>query len=158
MGALMYYIFFINNIELERRVWTAEEIMNSLLDDSKWAFSIIAPNLKYMDKGDRVVVYLAGRGNRFFAANFIIDSKPYEVKPDTNEQDWLAMFPIRIDIRDIKLWTEKLYISDVIAQLDFIKDKKNYGLYFRQSTKVIEEKDFLKIIGGQKSLAFIVER
>jgi len=142
----MYYIFFINNIELGERVWTAEEIMNFLLENNSWAFSFNAPNLKYLDEGDRVVIYLAGQGNRFFAADFIIASKPYKVKPEPNEPDWLTMFPIRINIRNIKFWAEQLPIGDILAQLDFIKDKKNYGLYFRQSTRVIEEKDFLKII------------
>jgi len=142
----MYYIFFINNIELGERVWNAEEIMNFLLENNLWAFSINAPNLKYFDKGDRVVIYLAGRGNRLFAADFTIASKPYEVKPEPNEPDWLGMFPIRIDIENVKLWAERLPIGDVLAQLDFIKDKKNYGLYFRQSSRVIEEKDFSLVI------------
>jgi len=59
------------------------------------------------------------------------------------------MFPIRIYISDIKLWSKRLPIGDVIAQLNFIKDKKNYGLYFRQSTRVIEEKDFLLILNEE---------
>ena len=146
----MYYIFFINNIELVERVWTAEEIMKSLLEENKWAFSAGAPNLKQLEKDDSVVVYLAGKGNRSFAADFTIASKPYEAKLEPNEQDWLAMFPIRIEIKNIKLWTERLSIGNVIAQLEFIKDKKNYGLYFRQSIKVIEEKDFSVILGGKK--------
>lgn len=145
----MYYIFFINNIKQGEKNWTARNIMNFLLEKSLWAFSSSAPNLKYLAESERVIIYLAGKENRFFAADFTIASKPFEVKPDPNEPVWLAMFPIRIDIRNIKLWTEQLPIGDVIAQLDFIKDKKNYGLYFRQSTRIIEEKDFSVILGDK---------
>ena len=145
----MYYIFFINNIELGERVWNAEEIMNFLFENNLWVFSSNAPNLRYLAEGDRVVVYLAGKGNRFFAADFTITCKPYEVKPEANEPEWLAMFPIRIDIKNINLWAEKIPIGDIIAQIDFIKDKKNYGLYFRQSTRVVEEKDFSIILGDK---------
>jgi predicted RNA-binding protein len=149
LEGLMYYIFIINNIELGESVWMAEKIMEFLLENNKWAFSSSAPHLKHLHKDDRVVVYLAGKGNRFFAADFTIASKPYEAKLDPNEQDWLAIFPIRIEIKNIKLWAERLPIGDVIAQLDFINDKKNYGLYFRQSTKSIDEKDFSLIVGDK---------
>lgn len=140
------YIFFINNNELGERVWTAEEIMNFLLEKNKWAFSLNAPNLKYLNEGDRAVIYLAGKGRRYFWADLTIASTPYEVRPEPNEPDWLTMFPIRIDIRDIKIWTERLPIGDVLAQLDFITDKKNYGLYFRQSNRIIEERDYSLIL------------
>lgn len=138
----MYYIIFINNIKFGEILCKAQEIMEYLLEKKIWAFSSNAANQKYLDKDDRAVVYLAGKGNRYFAADFTIASKSYEVKLDSNEQDWLAMFPIRIEIDNINIWAERLPIEDVIAQLNFIKDKKNYGLYFRQATKVIDEKDF----------------
>ena len=145
----MYYIFFINNIELGERLWTAEEIMKSLLENGKWAFSSGAANLKHFDEGDRVVVYLAGRGNRLFAADFTIASKPFEAKSEPNDHEWLVMFPITIEIKNIKIWSKRLPIVEVLAQLNFIKDKKNYGLYFRQSTRVIEKKDFYIILSGK---------
>lgn len=145
----MYYIFFINNIELGEQVWSAEDIRNFLLKNNLWAFSSNAPNLKYLAEGDRVIIYLAGKGNRFFTADFTIACKPYEVKLEPNEPEWLTLFPIRINVRNIKIWAEQLPIGDVLEQLDFIKDKKNYGLYFRQSTRVIDEKDFLLILGDK---------
>lgn len=142
----MYYIFFINNVEFGEKIWSATDIMSYLLNNHIWAFSFSAPNLKRMDEGDKVVVYLAGRDNRFFTADFTIASKPYEANSLPDDPEWLSMFPIRINIQDIKLWTKKLPIGDVIGQLDFIKDKKNYGLYFRQSTRIIDDEDFAKIV------------
>jgi len=145
----MYYIFFINDIAFGEKTWKADEIMNFLLENNSWAFSFNAPNLRYLNEGDRVIIYLAGPGKRFFAADFTIASKPFEGKPEPNGPDWLVMFPIRISAKNIKIWTEQLPIGNVKEQLDFIKDKKNYGLYFRQSIKIIEEKDFSFILGDK---------
>lgn len=145
----MYYIFFINSIEFGEQVWSAKDIMNFLLGNNIWAFSSNAPNLRNLNEGDKVVIYLAGKGNRAFAADFAISSKPYEVEPEPNDPDWLDMFSIRIDVKDVRLWVKQVPIGNIIEYLDFIKDKKNYGLYFRQSTRVIDEKDFMIIIDGQ---------
>lgn len=95
----MYYIFFINNIELGEFTYSAEEIKNFLLGQNFWAFSINAPNIKYFDEGHQALVYLAGKGNRVFAADFIISGKPYEAKKNTNDPAWLNMFPIRVKIQ-----------------------------------------------------------
>lgn len=46
-------------------------------------------------------------------------------------------------------WAERIPIGDVIEQLDFIKDKKHYGLYLRLSNRVIEEKDFSIVLGAK---------
>lgn len=142
----MYYIFIINNLEFGEGFWTATEVMDFLLKKNLWAFSFNAPNLRHFDEGDRVAVYLAGKRNRVFAADFTIATKAYEVKMESDEPDWLAMFPMRTEIRCISQWEKHLPIRDVIDKLDFIKDKKNYGLYFRQSSKVITETDFSEII------------
>jgi len=142
----MYYIFFINNIGLGESIYLAKEIMNYLLAQNQWAFTINAPNIRYFGEGDRVVIYLAGKGNRFFAADFTISSKPYEAEENTHDPDWLAMFPIRVEIQNINQWKEPLPVNDVIDKLSFIQDKKNYGLYFRHSTKLIGEKDYYTIV------------
>lgn len=146
----MYYIFFINNISVRESIYSAEEIKNYLLRHSFWAFSINAPNLKKLAEGDKVVVYLAGKGNRFFAADFTISSEPYRVEKDALDPEWLPMFPFRVEIKNIKQWKEMLPISDAIDKLDFIQDKKNYGLHFRQSTKIIGEKDYQTIVQSKK--------
>lgn len=142
----MYCIFIINNFELGDSIYSAEEIKNYLLEKNIWAFSISAPNLKLFSEGDKVTVYLAGKGNRCFAADFTISSQPYNAEKNAHDTDWLAMFPIRIKIQDINKWTKPVPVRDVIDKLDFIQDKKNYGLYFRQSTKIIKEKDYYTIV------------
>lgn len=142
----MYYIFFINNIELGEIIYTAEDIKNYLLGQNQWAFSFYAPNLKYIGEGDKVVIYFAGKENRCFTSDFTISSKPYETEKKPENPVWLSMFPIRVKIQNINQWTKPLLIRDVIDKLDFIHDKKNYGLYFRQATKKIGEKDYITII------------
>jgi predicted RNA-binding protein len=127
-------------------IYSAEEIMNYLLGENIWAFSTGAPNIKLFSEGDKAVVYLAGKGNRCFAADFTISSKYYNSEKNAHDPDWLAMFPIRIKIQNINKWTKLLPIRDVIDKLGFMQNKMNYGLYFRQSTKIINEKDYYVIV------------
>lgn len=143
---VMNFIFIINNIELGCTLYSTNEIIEYLLGQNVWAFSENAPNLRYFSEGDKAIIYLAGKDNRFFVADFIISDKPYGATRNIHEPEWLVMFPIRIKIQNINKWTETLPISEIINNLDFIQDKKNYGLYFRQSTKVISEKDYYTIV------------
>ncbi|WP_341547458.1 EVE domain-containing protein [Desulfitobacterium sp. THU1] len=135
-------------MELEDNPWKAKDIMNCLLDMKLWAFASMAPNLKYMAKDDRAVIYLAGKSNRFFAADFTIARKPYETNLKNEEPNWLALFPIRVEITEVNLWPKHVSIGEIIGELDFIYDKKNYGLYFRQSNKAIEKADFIRIVSA----------
>lgn len=107
--------------------------MKYLLNNNIWAFSANASNLKRLAEGMKVVVYLSGVGNRCFAAEFVISSKPYKPQERSEDPDWLLMFPIRIGLDNVKEWEKRLSIVNVVGDLKFIQDKKNYGLYFRQS-------------------------
>jgi len=67
-----------------------------------------------------------------------------------NSTNGLGMFPFRVDIKEINLWSERVPIGEVIDKLDFIKDKKNYGLYLRLSNKIIDKIDFIKIVSTSR--------
>lgn len=138
----MYYVFILNNIEIGESFFKAEDIMKYMLQHKFWAFSRNAPNLKYITERDRVVVYLAGAGSRCIAADFSISSKPYAIDKKSDNPAWLSMFPMRVNIQNINEWDKRVPISELIPELNFIQDKKNYGLYFRQSTKSIGENDY----------------
>ena len=120
--------------------------MKYLLDNSIWAFGETAPNLKLISPNDKVIIYLAGKERRIFSANFTVLTKPYILETSETAPEWLRFFPKGIQIGDIKEWNNVLPIKTIISDIDFIVDKKNYGLYFRQSTKVISNKDFNTIM------------
>lgn len=140
----MYFIFIVNDFPINDKVYTGQEIVDTLLKDNYWVFAENAPNIKKMNPGDKVIVYVAGKGNRFFYANFeILDEvKEHKTNPSKETETLYAMFPLGCSIKALRISSEPLKITDVKEQLNFITDKKNYGLFLRQSTKIISKKNY----------------
>ena len=141
----MHYIFIVNDFPINDKIYTGQEIADTLLEKNCWIFAENAPNIKKMNPGDKVIVYVAGKGNRFFYANFEILEKIKEHKmcPSSEETEVLyAMFPLGCSIKVLSISSKPVKIADVKEQLNFITDKKNYGLFLRQSTKIISKKNY----------------
>jgi hypothetical protein len=141
----MYCIITINDLQVGDKLYQSQCIMDYLLKKDLWAFSPGAPCLKRLQVEDKILIYLAGKGRRCFAATFTISKAPFQLSLTNKEPEWLSYFPTAVQIGDKYLWNRWLPIDEIINDIDFIKDKRNYGLYFRQSIKVITEKDFLII-------------
>lgn len=141
----LYYIFVLNDIEIGDNLIKAEEILDILLKNQVWAFSQNPPNIKKFKQDDRIIAYLAGKRRRYFVANFSIGSEIKSNNISINEP-WCSLFPLSCSIKDICIWNESLPIQGIIRDLNFIKDKKNWGLFFRQSNKLINKEDFNLIL------------
>lgn len=138
-------MFIVNNIDYVQPPLEVEEIVNILLEKKYWLFSKQTPKIKEIKVGDRVVVYIAGKGKRYFTASFTVSSKLKENKFNVNnerEQTLFSLFDYAIRIDSISLWRDRVYMKTIKDSLSFITDKKNYGLFLRQSVRVIPEKDF----------------
>ena len=145
----MHYLFIVNNYLLGDKEYEGKEITDNLLIKEHWVFSQAAPNIKKLGPQDEVIVYVAGRTNRYFYAYFkILDEiKDAILTPSNKFEKYLySYFPLSCPIKVINVWANPLNIIDVKDDLVFITDKKNYGLFLRQSTKVIGESDFKLIV------------
>ncbi|GAB6152566.1 hypothetical protein JCM17380_13160 [Desulfosporosinus burensis] len=142
----MYYIFIISDIELKERILQSREILDYLLGNGLWAFNSRAPYLKKLKQDDKVLVYVAGKKNSAFIACFTLASQPLKVTHNQSEPIWLFQYPYRVSIVDIEQFMLGLPIANIIDKLDFIQNKKYYGIYFRKSIKAISEKDYTEIL------------
>lgn len=145
----MYYIFITNNLELGDQKYSGKEITDTLLNNNYWLFSYSSPNFKKIKPKDKVIVYIAGKGNRYFYATFEIkeEIKEHNLTPSNDMEKLLfSMFPLAVQIDKLHIWGEPLNIKDIKEDLEFITNKKNYGLFFRQSTKAIDKKDYNLIV------------
>lgn len=143
------YIFVVNDIPLENETLKAETIVDILLKQKIWLLNRNTPNLRWMKSGDKVILYLAGKGRRYFYCTFELGESIVQHNKSSKEaaESYLyEFFELEIPIKNIEYFNPKVYISEIKETLDFIVDKKNYGLYFRQSTKIIDGNDFEKII------------
>ncbi|MFZ5596752.1 MAG: hypothetical protein ACOY31_07035 [Bacillota bacterium] len=144
----MPFIFIVNDISLGKNIISAPQVVNSLLDRSIWLFNPIAPKLKEIKENEKILVYIAGKGRRYFYADFEIAGQVQELTSIENLQieKLTGLFSLFCSIRDIKRWQKPLRIEDIKEELEFIVDQKNWGLFFRQSIKKISINDFNFII------------
>ncbi len=143
-----YFMVIINNLEIGDEVLTAPKIACSLLDQGIWLFSPHTGKVKTLQAGDKIVIYAAGRGNRFFLGSFALKTKPElsESHPAGLER-LVKLFSLRSEIREVSRWAEPKPMADLLENLSFIKDKKNYGLYLRQGLRELSKEDYLAIVG-----------
>lgn len=144
----------VNDLNFDTKSIKAEEITETLLKKKMWLFNSYSPNIKYIIPGDKVILYLAGAGRKYFYASFIIDS-PIEDNQLTaqgeTEKELLTNFTLHCKIRDIQIFAKPVPIFDVKEMLKFITNKKYYGLFFRQSIRTIDSFDFEYIINKAKA-------
>lgn len=141
-------IFVVNDLELGDAHVNAEDIADTLLAAGCWLYGPTAPHVRRLQAGDKVLAYLAGAGRRYFCASFVL-SGPVESKlprlfgtvGDLLTRTFSASSPIT----GVRRWATPVHIKPLIQDLQFITDKKNWGLHFRQSVRVIGEEDYDRI-------------
>lgn len=145
----MYYLFVLNDLEMGRNTFSYDEILDKLLSNSEWIFTNIRSlRIEKFTDGDKIVIYGAGKPRRCFVGTFEICGEYYKLE---NKQDFYKYFDYGIKIRNIDMWNKPVYIKDIKDNLEFIKDKKNYGLHLRQTSRKLEEKDYLYLIQQAKN-------
>lgn len=129
----------------------AEEIFSQLLVLKNWGFWKTKPTRKKIEalrKGDKIIFYIGGAKDRYYLAGearLISDlTKPNRESlnfPERGPLDGLVYFD------NIDLWNgKKLYLTELVREkLNFIKNKKKWGIAFRQSLVSICERDYNEI-------------
>lgn len=145
----MNYMVIINDMQIGDTLLSARDIATTLFNHETWLFSRGTARVKYLKPGDRVLVYAAGKGNRCFMGNFTLKTTPSEEDTDHPKElkSLRKYFPLSCHIKDASLWTESLPIKDILDDLSFIGDKKNYGLYLRQGMRELSDRDYGVIKG-----------
>lgn len=145
----MNYLFILNDLQIGRNTFSYDEILDTLLKNSEWIFTQLKTfNCEKFVEGDKIVLYGAGKPRRCFVGNFEIAGKVYDL---INKEGFYKYFDKGIKIKNVEIWDKPVYIKDVKEELDFIKDKKNYGLHLRQTSRKLEEKDYNYILNRAKS-------
>lgn len=144
----MYWIFIVNDLLLGDITLSADDITTYLLKSSNWQYSKFAPNINKLKKGDTVLVYLAGKGRRYFVASFTLNGC-ISILPNTEDviSDWELefnrLYQLTSPIDNIQVYNNPIDLNEKLrTRLDFIVDKKNWGLYFRLGIRALPEKDF----------------
>lgn len=146
------FIFVANDISMiENRKISAINIKDTLLEHGFWSFSETAPLRAKLREGDRVLIYLAGPGRREFVAVATIANGAEELVKGSKEKGILSELGIgflkyKVQLKDVVSFPNGIKISHLIDKLNFIVDKKNYGLHLRLPIVRINSTDFELIL------------
>lgn len=105
-------------------------------------------------EGDIILMYvrLEGRGNNVLPPAIVGDFNVIELFEDT-EPLFIAppqmrneVFPYRLKLNNIRVFTKPIEIKALIPELGFITNKTMWTGHFRQTMREIPEEDYLKIV------------
>lgn len=148
----MPYIFVVNDIYVGDTKTEAQTIASALLSMGVWLYNPSTPHVRRLRIGDHVLVYVAGKGRRYFSGSFQIHGNvgPQKLRGDTSvERALLSLFTLYTPISNVLRWDSPQPIVPIKDQLSFITDRKNWGLHLRQAIKAIPEADFKLIRNTQ---------
>ena len=147
------YIFITNDAGWD--VMTpATQIVSALASKNYWLASDRTPYKKLYQRGDRVLFYVAGTKARYFKGCALISGP---IAPATDQEKLAAEdlglegFEERIPLESVVLWEKTPLLKPLVEDLEFIKDKQNYGLHLRQAAAQISNSDYDLIVAAAKS-------
>ena len=122
----------------------AIDILKRRLHEKKNPLYKKTPFLKDIKKDDEVVFYVAGKKNK--SQNFIAFSHiklvetPNELLIDPDKNKYVLEKYLLFE--NITLLKTPIHIKAIINQLEFIKNKTNFGVYLMGGVSKITENDF----------------
>jgi hypothetical protein len=120
----------------------AQECLTQI-QQKKWVLYDHTTNKSKLQKGDHVLFYIAGSHRQRIIADAIISSK---LKIE-NEKQTVGLYKINI-------WKNRLLITTLVPQLEFIKNKEKWGIHFQGGIIPITKKDFELILKNKKHCMF----
>ena len=122
----------------------AIDILKRRLDEKKYPLYKKTPFLKDVKKDDEVVFYVAGRKNKsqnFIGCSLIKSVEiPSEILVDPDKNKYVLEKYLLFE--NIILLKTPIHIKAIINQLEFIKNKTNFGVYLMGGVSKITENDF----------------
>lgn len=151
------FIFIVNDILGEENTKiSATTIAKTLLTAGIWIYRDNSPNLKWIKDNDKILIYLCGPGRRHFVASvqvieeaklfrdksIVLDEAVYSIATQLGLR-WMSLYT-KVEVE--KVFKEPVEIQPLVDRLQFIKDKKNYGLHLRLPIVKISDEDFNLIL------------
>jgi predicted RNA-binding protein len=139
-----YYILGTSDSQKEDAI----DILNVRIKEKKYPLYEKTPKLNEIKEKDEVVFYIAGKATKAqnFIGQAIIDTIqiPEELSVDPDKKKYVVKKYLILE--NIRIFKAPIHIKSIINQLDFIKNKSNYGVYLMGGVSKITENDYKLII------------
>jgi hypothetical protein len=104
---MAHYVFQVSDQSIYGKQRTAVEVFNFLVKNKNaWGFGVHTANRKVIKPGDKILFYLTGSKNQYFAGSATLKSGAYK-EPTNESQEWyLDPETLRIDLEDVMVFDE----------------------------------------------------
>lgn len=143
------YLFITSQIGLGPEIISARQVFEELMERGIWYLWVKTPYYKVFQAGDKALFYLSGKGNRSVVGSAIVADRPQPLTPEdesTLEKLGMPWFQFRLPLRKIEKWDSPVPIGSLVPNLDFITEKRNWGLNMRQGCRQITDSDYLLLM------------
>lgn len=146
MDSGSHYVFVVGQqLGAEGKNIPSSEVFERLIGTRHWFLSQHTPFRNAYSAGDSALFYLAGPGHRHFAAVATMAASPSPIaQPEKELLSKLGLYgyDLRLPLKHIDCFPKRVAMAVLADRLEFIKDKRNYGLNLRQGAVRVSEKDF----------------
>lgn len=107
----------------------------------KWPIFKHTPNKIKLRKGDKIIFYKAGKDGRKFIGTASLGSEIISENVD-----------YFVTLYDIQIWKKPIEVPTILDELQFIKNKSNWGMYFQGGVTSLPPEDY-KVILSKVSIS-----
>lgn len=133
----MNYWIFVATEYSDYNRGTIIDALTDLLKEGKWKIGRRTVNRNNLEAGDKIIFYMSGDNGKKFIAQAILNSK-FIYK---NNELWG-----HVKVKNINIFKNPVSIKPIIYKLNFIKNKKYWGIFFQSGIVKISEQDFKTIL------------
>lgn len=154
-----HYVFVVMDVPVSNNLTVkAEEVAEALISNKIWLFRDRGGNVLKLREGDKILIYIGGKNKRYFVCSFEISGGVKKFSANNFEPNnerivnvakklglvWMTYFT---EIKSVIMFKEPIPLNPLIESLNFIRNKKYYGLNLRVSAISIPENDYKLICG-----------
>ena len=115
----------------------AKALLKRVKRTGKWYIGPYTPHRSHVKKGDRIIIYQAGKkGRRFIGCGIVCSG----LKAD--EKDPFKF----VVLSNVSIWKKPVEVSSVLDELSFIKNKRRWGAHFHGGISRLPRNDYLRLI------------
>lgn len=147
-----YYMVTASHIKTSKGVINSRNIYEKMMENRCWEFTTKARLFKNFKKGDCLIFYLAGYGEKQFVGSAEVEAPAYFKTsndiPILDSKLNINNLIYRILLCNIKTWEKGKPLQQVAEKLSFINstklklDRRCLGIYIRNSIKKLTEEDY----------------
>jgi len=152
-GMANYWVFIVKNHVHMGKVIPAREVLANRVENKFWSLSGRAANIRKLDKGDKVLFYVAETRERGFMGRGVLAGQAH---PITDEQRFHVIgspsmsFDYAVDFEEAEMWPKMISLDSIKDRMPLLLGRKFPARVFRGSIRRITERDYEVVLEAKQ--------